>query len=513
VLNLGYRILFVLLLSIAQSVFAQTDSIYQVFKDDSGNVLSEGYLLNGQPVGYWITYYPNNSIKSEGNRKNGLLDGPWKFYNKEGQLVEIINYREGKKNGLQYTFNKDSVIVRRINFFNNLEQDTAYYYYPDGTIKEWLVFNQGKQSGKQILFAEDGRPVEIRLFKEGKQLERSSFNQYNSANLKSGVWKEFSKDWILLYEVDYKNGLKHGYERLYDEYGKLKEIRKYLNGKLIKEAEETQALDVKTNYGDNNQLEVGGYNVKGQKEGVHQTYDASGKPISSKIYDDDRILAEGIISSSGQRNGYWKLYYSDGTLKAEGEYKNNKKIGKWLYYYSDDELQHIAYYSMQGKAENRWIWFFENGDTLAILNYLDGVLEGDYLQFDEKGNKVVQGLYSDDMKQGNWKYIVGTQITIGSYLDDNREGEWITRDTVTNKVVFKGSYQADLATGFHRYNYVNGVPKKFGDYQSGVKVGTWQFFKPSGEIIQSITYEQGIEVRLDDYKIEPRNIFKSDIDY
>ena len=30
--------------------------------------------------------------------------------------------------------------------------------------------------------------------------------------------------------------------------------------------------------------------------------------------------------------GKWVQYYSDNSVKVEGEYKNGKKIGKWKYY-------------------------------------------------------------------------------------------------------------------------------------------------------------------------------------
>jgi len=33
--------------------------------------------------------------------------------------------------------------------------------------------------------------------------------------------------------------------------------------------------------------------------------------------------------------GKWVIYYRNGSVKAEGEYKNGKKIGKWKYYDED----------------------------------------------------------------------------------------------------------------------------------------------------------------------------------
>lgn len=72
---------------------------FKVFKDKDGNKISEGYLEDGKPNDYWITYYSNGNKKSEGNRKNFLLDSTWTFYHLNGTLKRKINYSKGNKHG------------------------------------------------------------------------------------------------------------------------------------------------------------------------------------------------------------------------------------------------------------------------------------------------------------------------------------------------------------------------------------------------------------------------------
>ena len=61
---------------ILTSVFcaAQNDTVRQTFYYKNGEISSEGYMIQGKPVGYWKSYYENGIVKSEGNRKGFELD-------------------------------------------------------------------------------------------------------------------------------------------------------------------------------------------------------------------------------------------------------------------------------------------------------------------------------------------------------------------------------------------------------------------------------------------------------
>jgi antitoxin component YwqK of YwqJK toxin-antitoxin module len=82
--KLVYRILFIALpsLTIFAGVTAQEDTPQNGFVQffyPSGQLASEGTMREGQPDGYWITYYPTGIKKSEGKRTNFLLDSIWSF--------------------------------------------------------------------------------------------------------------------------------------------------------------------------------------------------------------------------------------------------------------------------------------------------------------------------------------------------------------------------------------------------------------------------------------------------
>ena len=78
---------------------------YNVFYYPSGQISSEGFMKQGNPVGLWKSFYPDGIVKSIGKRTNGQLDSIWSFYAENGALKEQISYLDGKKNGYYLIYN------------------------------------------------------------------------------------------------------------------------------------------------------------------------------------------------------------------------------------------------------------------------------------------------------------------------------------------------------------------------------------------------------------------------
>ena len=86
-----FSLIFYAFSSIAQDSIIKDG--FNIYHYSSGKKSSEGFLINGEPDGYWKTFYENGVLKSEGNRKNFLLDSVWKFYSDSGKILREINYR------------------------------------------------------------------------------------------------------------------------------------------------------------------------------------------------------------------------------------------------------------------------------------------------------------------------------------------------------------------------------------------------------------------------------------
>lgn len=65
------------------------------------------------------------------------------------------------------------------------------------------------------------------------------------------------------------------------------------------------------------------------------------------------------------------------------------------------------------------VYYHDNGEVSQTGSFnLDGKLEGNWISFDNKGNKLVSAFYNDGKKVGKWiHWIDGTQKVV-SYSDN-----------------------------------------------------------------------------------------------
>ena len=93
------RVFLAVLLSVVLGINSSSSQELTRYYYPDGTVSSEGYLVNGQPDGYWKSYYPNGTLKSVGKRTNFQLDSVWCFFDEQGNLQKEISYLDNHKNG------------------------------------------------------------------------------------------------------------------------------------------------------------------------------------------------------------------------------------------------------------------------------------------------------------------------------------------------------------------------------------------------------------------------------
>lgn len=506
-----YYILF--LCFVVNVSFAQ-DSTFSAKKyfDDKGILISEGFLRLGKPDGYWITYYPNGNKKTEGNRLNFLLDGKWKFYNEKEQLIQSITYKEGIKNGKEIIYygnlNKKSELIYK----DNQLVDSAYFYHENGLLNYFVPYVDSKKEGVIYYYTEDSIITKITTYKNNILQSSVNINKTDKVGRKQGIWHVYNKKYKLLTTAEYLNDQLHGYKKYYSEKGELEKIEKYENGILLKDVAELQKIELKRDYNENGEIEsLGGYNNQNKKEGMHHFYGEDGNLAAAKIYNNGQLLSEGDLTG-GRKNGEWIMYFPDGGIQAKGSYKNDIKVGKWIYYYENKNIQQIAYYDNFGKATDTWYWFFDDGDSLAIQEYLGGLGNGIYKQYNDSGKVVSKGMYLDGVEEGEWFYIFGDVISKGSFSRGDKTGIW-TSKTLDDVLIFEGEYNLGLPVGKHKYWYKNKKPKKEGKYNGGEQHGIWKYYDELGFLILTINYKNGVETHYNDFKISPTNQYKPLFEY
>jgi antitoxin component YwqK of YwqJK toxin-antitoxin module len=474
------------------------DGEYTVYYYDDGTVSSEGFLKDGKPNGYWTTYYPNGQIKSEGNRENLQLDSVWTFYNSEGDITSKITYVDGQKTGEVLTY-RDGVLYERAYLENGTRVGEAELYYPTGEIQKRIPFEEGVENGEGFEYARDGRVITLLKYGDGFLKSVEKINRYDDRNKRRGKWVTFHPNGVVHVDGTYMNDMKNGIFKTFDKRGDLISLEKYKDDKLVVDSGESVILDLRNSYyPDGSVKSTGGY-VDGKKEGTHRYYDIDGNIETAEIYSRGEKTAEGIIDEKGDYQGFWKLYYDSGELKAEGEYENSNRIGEWTFYHKNGEVEHRAKY-VEGLPQGRWTWYFDNGKLRREEYYRRGKEDGESTEYDEDGNVIAQGEYLSGYKDGQWFYNVGDHTEKGTYLDGERNGEWIY-EYPEGELNYEGEYAMGLPVGKHKWYHPNGQLKKEGKYSSGIRVGTWKTYDRDGATELIVKYENGLEVKINGRKV------------
>jgi antitoxin component YwqK of YwqJK toxin-antitoxin module len=495
--------LILLFISLSLIAGAQVDTSYKYvkFTYPSGEISSEGYLRNGKPDGYWKAYYESGQLKSEGNRLNQKLDSTWKFYDAEGNIRSIINYKEGKQNGYRYTYLENEYIEEY--FENNVKERQTKVFYNNGSIKKTIPFEAGLENGLALTYNTDSIIILIEEYRKGFLISREIINRTDRNGAKQGLWKYFYETGKLMQEVTYLNDKKNGFLKRFDETGTLVSIEKYINDVLQTDVSELKEYDIRRDYYPNGNIKIQGSYYNNKPDGIRREYDEEGNIIKGYVFLEGVLLAEGIVDENGKRQGAWKEYYSNGALMSEGIYKNSIRVGNWKYYHENGNLEQEGKYTSREIPDGDWKYYHENGQLYRIESYMDGELDGEYIEYNDSGKVLVKGQYTEGFETGPWEYYIGDVIQKGAFLDGAENDWWVYTSVPDGKIIFKGKYFDGKPDGKHTWYYPNGKKKLEGNYELGIRTGDWKYYDEYGSLFLIITYKQGIEIKYNNVIIKP----------
>lgn len=492
---------YVLFITVFSNVWAQVDSAnFKKFFYENGQVSSAGFMKDGVPEGYWVSYHRNGEKKTEGNRVNNELDGIWKFYNEDGQITVSISYKEGKKDGSRLSF-LNNVKVKEELFEADKRQGFTSHFYDTGELFKQVPFENDKENGLGYEYGMDGTTITLNTFKSGVQVKQQIINRLDEAGLRQGFWMFFHPNRQSKEEGLYVNNLKHGYWKYFMPNGNLLRTEKWIMGVLQEDSKEIAKVDVRRTLDPKTGriAEIGAY-LEGMKEGVHRQYDAKGNVIGSQIYKANRLLATGIYDEQGRKQELWKYYFENGTLKETGSYKDNLKIGAWKYLFLDGKLEQQGNYTA-GKPNGTWVWFHPDGSVRKEMGYINGEADGTSTESDELGVEIAKGDFVDDLKEGKWVYRYGDVVEEVQYFEGEPNGLWVKKDRTTGKLLFEGSYAAGAENGKFTWYHENGNVYRRGSYVMGVREGIWETFTAFGTQDFTIEYQNGKEIKYNGEKI------------
>lgn len=470
------------------------------FYFQGGKLASEGTMREGKPDGYWKTYYENGVLKSEGNRRNFMLDSVWKFYDDSSRLLVSITYGGDKKNGLKTTYRQGEVTSE--NYVDDIKSGPTTYYYPDGKVRLIMNFIDGLENGIARELAPDGTVITYMEYKKGFLISRERINRKDNKGMKQGRWKYFYDNNTIKLEGIYKDDKKNGYFKEYDETGSLLSVKKFVNDVEQVEVQELISLKLKTDYYPSGKVKtVASYNGD-VPEGVRREYNEEGTITAGYIFTKGVLTGEGIVDEEGIKEGEWREYYQDKTLRSVGTYVKGKPVGNWKYYYENGKIESEGNYTKSGLLDGTWRWYFEDASIRRVQSYIAGMEDGEYEEHDESGRLIVKGLFAEGVEEGEWVYDFGNYRETGSFKGGARFGKWKSY-YADGTLKFEGDYIDDNLNGKVNWYWPNGKHKDQGNYLNGSREGDWITFNEDGTPFLIITYRGDVEKRYDGVVIKP----------
>ncbi len=197
-----------------------------------------------------------------------------------------------------------------------------------------------------------------------------TFNQFNENGKRHGVWRKyFEGTKVLRYEGAFVDGKEIGLFKFY----------KNIKGKAV--------LSATRQFNDSTDLaEVKFFTSKG------------------------KLISEGNMRGKTYV-GSWKFYQKDSDmLLILEDYNNEGELdGERFVYYNNGQIAEQTNYK-QGTLNGKAIYYSLKGVVLKTLIYINGEIHGEAKFYNPKGDLLVEGQYKDGKKHGLWNYYENDKL-------------------------------------------------------------------------------------------------------
>jgi antitoxin component YwqK of YwqJK toxin-antitoxin module len=175
---------------------------------DKEKLNSSSVAIAGIPEGARLEKYDDNPemekitvrdeaarVVAQGTLLKGLREGTWTEFTVNGLIKKVVPFVHGKKEGLYIEFNDNGQLLKRISYHNDL-RNGEYREYTYSNLKESRFYRNDKLEDTVKIYYDNAVAI-----------------------MEKGV---------------YKNGIRNGISRWYDQNGKVTIEYEYKNGELVK---------------------------------------------------------------------------------------------------------------------------------------------------------------------------------------------------------------------------------------------------------------------------------------
>lgn len=202
----------------------------------------------------------------------------------------------------------------------------------------------------------------------------------DAAGKKQGYWKKKDeKTNRLVYEGEFKDDLPKGKFKYYYPNDSVRAIMMFKDG--------GKTAYARLFHLNGKRMAEGKYINKEIRDSTWTFYDEAGILISKEIF------------LAGKKNGPTFIYFPDGTISEERNYKNDLQEGPFKQYFDAKKMRAQGNY-LNGQLEGRVVYFFPNGTEAAAGYYKNGQKTGPWIYKSKDGKITDKELYTNGVLAG-----------------------------------------------------------------------------------------------------------------
>ena len=200
------------------------------------------------------------------------------------------------------------------------------------------------------------------------------------------------------------------YEKYYDE-GELKTKGQYLNKKRVGEwknyYKNGQVSRIYSYEDGEKSKEYTSYYKDGVKR--YQTQKEGEYYVSRGYFETGELQTERLL-----KNGYYKEFRENGTLKISSFYLDYQLFGTWSRFYEDGQLEWSVEFE-DGYRNGGYINYYENGQVHVEGTIVKEMLEGKEKRYSEDGKLLWEGYYKNGLLNKTWTQFDATGAKVAKY--------------------------------------------------------------------------------------------------
>lgn len=176
-------------------------------------------------------------------------------------------------------------------------------------------------------------------------------------------------------------------------------------------------------------------------------------------------------------------YYDNKNISSIGFFKNDKPHGYWINYHNNGNLRSEGKFN-NGLLDSTWKYYNTGGSLSQIINYINGIKNGDYYKFYEK--YFTKCKYNNDTLVDTCHTFTYSKKLIKSipYKNGVPDGIGYDYDTLNNRIITIYTYKNGFLLSRESINRYD---------ENNKKIGKWIEIDSTKKIKQEIYYKNGLK--------------------